>query len=164
MEGPGSDGASGVEVLPVVSLMRNYTGDQGTFGLIRPKEPSSLSFVSGELPWRDNRHDESCIPSGTYKCVWNHSAHFGREMYEVTGVPDRAGIRIHSANFMGDATKGFKKELDGCIAIGFQLGILEGQTATLGSRHATGAFEDAMGRKPFTLEIEGSPVDVKNAG
>ena len=41
-------------------LTRNETGDEGTFG-----ELSVLDrvFKTGELPWRDNNNDFSCIPA-----------------------------------------------------------------------------------------------------
>jgi len=68
-------------------------------------------------------------------------------------VPGRAGIREHSANFMGDAKKGFHCQLNGCIAPGERLGWMDGQKAVLLSAPALRRFEMHMEHKPFTLEI-----------
>lgn len=62
-----------------------------------------------ELPWKDNQHDISCIPPGTYKIDLETHAKFGK-CYRLAGVPDRAGILIHVGNYPSD-TKG-------CIILG----------------------------------------------
>jgi hypothetical protein len=74
-------------------------------------------------------------------------------MYEVVGVPRRGGIRIHSANFMGDQALGYKVQLQGCIALGEKLGYIGTQKAILISKPAVSHFELIMGGKPFTLEV-----------
>lgn len=139
-----------------VLLERHETGDQGTFGRIIA--PGGFWLYSGELPWLDNASDISCIlpaPDSTlvYNVVWTFSAHFRREMYLVSGTDGRAGIREHSANFMGDARKGFKKQLNGCIALGEKLGVMDGQKALLLSAPAVRRFEAYMEHKPFKLEV-----------
>jgi hypothetical protein len=64
-----------------------------------------------ELPWKNNEHQISCIPKGTYECQKVgispriHYAHIW-----VKNVPDRDGIKIHAANFVS--------QLRGCIAPG----------------------------------------------
>ncbi len=75
-------------------------------------------------------------------------------MFEVESVPKRGGIRIHSANLMGDDSKGYKRQLNGCIALGQTLGRIEGQKALLLSKPAIRQFEDLMNRQDFTLEIK----------
>lgn len=62
-----------------------------------------------ERAWLDNLPMVSCIPAGEYSMGWTHSPRFKRKMLEVLRVPGRAGIRIHSADYVG--------ELQGCIAI-----------------------------------------------
>jgi hypothetical protein len=74
-------------------------------------------------------------------------------MYEVVKVPGRGGIRMHSANLMGDASLGYKVQLLGCIALGERLGYINKQKAVLVSRPAMTHFEIAMGKRPFLLEI-----------
>jgi len=133
-----------------IQLIRFETGDQGTFG--------RLSFgqyvrYSGELPDRANQSNISCIPPGIYSCVWNYSGHFKRFMYQILSVPHRTGIRIHSANYMGDRAKGFRSQLYGCISLGTKLGWMDGQKAILSSRPAVSLLETAMNRQSFDLEI-----------
>lgn len=61
-----------------------------------------------ELPWRNNQHDISCIPVGTYGLTINKSKRLGIILPLLIGVPDREGIRLHVANK--------SSELLGCIA------------------------------------------------
>jgi hypothetical protein len=133
-----------------VTLERLTTSDQGTFGRI---SLGGKIFFTGELPWRDNENNKSCIPVGIYQVRWTMSAHFKREMYLVEGVDDRLGIRIHSANFMGDKSLRLRCQLSGCIALGEKIAEMAGQKALIVSAPAVRNFEEILGRKPFTLEI-----------
>lgn len=56
---------------------------------------------------------------------------------------------------MGDAGKGLKCQLNGCIAIGERLGWIAGQKAVLLSAPAVRRLEEAFGGRPFSLEIRG---------
>ncbi len=134
----------------IVKLVRLQMGDQGTFGRLIV---GNLALFTGELPDLDNRADSSCIPAGTYDVEWTWSMHFRRKMYLLSGTGGRAGIRIHSANYMGNADKGYKKQLNGCIAFGEKLGTMDGQKALLLSAPAVRRFESYMEYKPFQLEI-----------
>ena len=138
-------------------LERLESSDQGTFGRITF---AGTTLFTGELPEKNNASNASCIPAGKYKCVWTYSPAFKRQMYLVDSVPSRAGIRIHSANFMGDKSCGLKSQLHGCIALGEKLGVMDGQKAVLLSACAVRKLEAAMARKPFELEI----VDARNPG
>lgn len=131
-------------------LKRFESSAQGTFGLITVDD---CDFMTGELPWRDNRTNISCIPAGVYSVACTFSNRFQRHTYEIFGVPGRYGIRIHPANFMGDRLFGYKSELDGCIALGFVVDKMAGQKATLRSKDAVKRFEELLNREPFTLEI-----------
>ena len=133
------------------TLERLESTDQGTFGRIYF---GKNWLYTGELPDRDNATNISCIPTGTYDVLWTYSPAFKRYMYLVTSVTGRSGIRIHSANLMGDHSKGFRSHLYGCIAFGEKRGYLDNQKAILVSRPAVSFFEDTMERKPFTLEIK----------
>lgn len=141
---------------PDAILERHESGDQGTFGRMLTR---GLSLYSGELAWRDNRANVSCLPPAPsdgpqlHQVVWTWSPRFGRFMYLLLGTEPRGGIRGHSANFMGDDTLGFRRQLNGCIALGEKLGWIEGQKALLLSAPAVRRFEDHMGRRPFLLEI-----------
>lgn len=133
-----------------VIIERLESSNEGTFGLLMV---DSLTLFTGELPWRNNESDISCIPIGTYKGLWTYSNRFKREMYLIGPVDGRAGIRIHSANFMGDTAYGFKRQLNGCIALGEKIGLINGQKGLLLSRPAIRRFESYMNKEPFILEI-----------
>jgi hypothetical protein len=131
-------------------LQRFETGDQGTFGRIMVP---GLTLFTGELPWRENAGSISCIPAGVYPAQMTWSPRFKRLMYLLGKTDPRVGIRAHSANFMGDKSLGYRMQLNGCIALGEQLGWMEGQKALLLSAPAVRRFENHMGHKPFMLEI-----------
>lgn len=131
-------------------LERMETSEQGTFGKI---SVGGVSFFTGELPWRENKNDLSCIPEGAYLCKWTLSPRFKRFTYELVKVPKRIAIRAHSANFCGAKDKGYKFQLNGCIALGEKLGFMDGQKALLLSAPAVRRFEKIMNKEPFMLEI-----------
>lgn len=134
-----------------VVLQRLETGDQGTFGRLFIND---APFVfTGELPWRANAPNISCIPAGTYKGTWTFSPRFKRFMYLIEPVTKRTGIRIHSANFMGDLELGFRRQLNGCISMGERLGHINNQKAVLLSQPAIRKFEAKMNWKTFFMEI-----------
>lgn len=136
-------------------LIRGPSSDQGTFGRL-----SFGAFVvhTTELPWRDNRQQRSCIPTGTYTVKLVNSPRFGR-VYGVTNVPGRANVLIHSANVAGDVEQGWTSQLHGCIAPAERLGFMrmsDGrmQKAGLVSKPALRRLMDWADGEPFTLEIE----------
>jgi len=103
-------------------LVRTETSDEGTFGRLVidatriPEAPFSCRTV--ELPWRGNQNDISCVPTGRYRCLFNHSKRFDRDLYLIQDVPGRSGVRIHVMNHAGDEAKGWVSESDGCIGVG----------------------------------------------
>lgn len=137
--------------MDLVKLTRIDRSDQGTFGVLIAK---GKKFFTGELPWRENQPNISCIPVGKYKASWSYSPRFKRKMYELVPVSKRAGIRMHSANLMGDSRKGWKSQLNGCIAPGEKLGYINGQKAVLLSAPAMRKLEALMGYKDFLMVIE----------
>lgn len=133
-----------------VILIRYESTDHGTFGTINL---NGLHYFTLELPWLDNKSNVSCIPDGEYTCRLTYSPRFKTKMYLVEGVQDRQGIRFHSANLAGDKSKGFRAQLNGCIAIGKLRGIIDGQKAILLSKSAMREFEKQMQGKPFKLIV-----------
>ena len=134
-----------------VKLQRLAYTEEGTFGTLRTPV---RSYFTLELPDRNNLPNISCIPIGTYVCSWTLSPRFKRKTYEILAVKSRSGIRIHSANFAGNAEKGFKKQLNGCLALGFKTGKMDGQKALLLSSPAIRSFEQEMNGADFLLEIK----------
>ena len=144
-------GATGYKVKKV-TLIRTESTDEGTFGLM---DFDGFTYHTLELPWRDNAQMISCIPPGVYHCTWEMSPSRGHETYRLVNVPGRSGVLIHSANWGGDVAKGFKSQINGCIALGISQSILEGQKSIISSRAAVEKFEKAMAKDSFDLEIIG---------
>lgn len=142
-------------IMRYVTLTRTETGDDGTFGII--KTDSGFSVYSIELPWRGNASGKSCIPAGVYVCKMAISPKHG-QCYYVTDVPGgRTDIEIHSANWAGDESKGYKCQLLGCIAPGRAIGELVGQKAVLSSKDALCGFELDLDKEPFQLSVQWGP-------
>lgn len=135
--------------MPKALMIRGPSTDQGTFGWVFA---GKLLCRLLELPWRDNTQQLSCIPPGSYKCVWHRSPRFGW-CYHVTGVPGRGSILIHPGNFAGDSTKGFKTHSHGCLLPCTYTGKLYGQNAGLASGPALRRLASHFNKAPFTLEI-----------
>lgn len=138
-----------------VTIKRIGTSDQGTFGIL--ETDTGVEKRTLELPWRDNKQNESCIPKGTYQCEWLFSTRFG-QCYHIMKVPNRADILFHPANFGGDTSKGFESDLSGCIALGEKITFLatpkgKGQKGLSASRIATKEFFEIMDHEPFMLTI-----------
>ena len=132
------------------TLIRTSTGNQGTVGEF---SIDGKTFKSLELPWRGNQPQISCIPTGTYTCRMRYSNRFKRSLYEVLRVQDREAILIHPANFAGDKSKGFKTELQGCIALGLSIAQTP-QTMLCNSREAVKQFMDIAKGEDFILTIK----------
>jgi hypothetical protein len=138
-------------LMRTAKLIRNDKSDVGTFGVLITD--SGFECFTGELPWRDNETARSCIPPGTYKCIWRESPRHGL-CYHVEGVPGREAIEIHSANWCGDLMKGYRCQLEGCIAPGTDVGDLNGQKAVKNSVQALKSLVEDLDREPFQLTIE----------
>lgn len=132
------------------TLVRHETSDEGTFGVLTLD--SGLSVKTAELPWRENAPGISCIPEGSYECVWRVSPRFG-PCYHVLDVPDRSNILIHAGNYAGDQSRGFRSDVEGCILLGMDFGRLQGQKALVRSRTAIFNFHRALAEAPFTLHV-----------
>lgn len=135
---------------PEVVITRLDRSDQGCFGLL---ETEGFTAHSGELPDLGNEPNVSCVPPADYDVVWTYSPAFVRFMYLLLGTEPRAGIRKHSANLMGNKSKGFRAQLNGCISLGEKLGWIDGQKALLLSAPAVRRFESHMQQRPFRLRI-----------
>lgn len=133
-----------------VNLFRLKRSDQGTEGLLVAGDFNCRTL---ELPWRDNQKQISCIPAGEYDVETRLSNKYGR-VYWVRHVPNRTYILIHSGNYGGDKSKGYKTHIMGCILLGKKSGYLGGQVAILNSRVAVRQFVEHMNYEPFKLKIQ----------
>ena len=140
-----------------VTLVREPSTDMGTFG----KFSTPLrSFVSGELPWRDNVQGLSCVPVGSYICKWQYSPSHNRNVYHLQNVPDRTDVEIHPGNYCGDTSKmnesaqePYRTDVKGCILLGMNKEMILGQMMLGQSRTAVGLFEAEMNGEDFQLSI-----------
>lgn len=139
------------EAMKKAVLQRMESSDEGTFGVLTF---GTLVLFTGELPWRDNDNNFSCIPAGKYKCILTMSPRFKRKLYLVGPVDDRFGIRIHPANFVGDVKKGFVSQMHGCISLGEKLGWIKKQKAVLLSQPAVRRLMTATKSEAFELEVK----------
>jgi hypothetical protein len=138
-----------------IVLNRISTSDMGTFGAIHL---NGKRFLTGELPWRLNAKQVSCIPEGEYEIAIVNSPKFGK-VYGVKNVPNRSNVLIHSANLMGDS-RYYDTQLHGCIGVGQKIGMMRNsrgqmQIAVLMSRQGLREFMQELGNKPATLVIQG---------
>ncbi len=132
-----------------VEITRSMGDNHETLGVLTASNNGAkFSCKTLELAWKDNQHDISCIPKGQYQVKYTFSFGLLGWTYEIQNVPNRAGIRIHSANYYS--------QLKGCIALGNSVVDLngDGELDVANSKLTIKAFEDFMGRKPFTLTIK----------
>ncbi len=140
-------------------LITRYTGyspgDKQSLGTLVYGKSELFVCKSLELPWKNNQNNISCIPTGTYTCIWTRSNRLstlaGHDVftYELSGVPGRLGIRIHSANYFF--------QLLGCIALGDSLKDinLDSQLDTIHSGNTVKKFNELMNKENFQLRING---------
>jgi hypothetical protein len=87
----------------------------GTLVLTDEEGNKLFSCKTLELPWLDNKRNESCIPLGNYKVITRQSARYNKH-YHIQDVSGRSFILIHIGNF--------KSQTKGCILIGEKLADL----------------------------------------
>jgi hypothetical protein len=134
-----------------VFLIRTSVSDQGTSGML---VMGGFNCYTLELPWKNNQRSISCVPQGEYTVIQRASPKYGK-IYWVTNVPNRSYILVHSGNYAGDVSKGYKTHVRGCILLGQKMGTLGGQKAVLNSRITLRKFMNYTGMQPFKLTIVG---------
>jgi len=140
-----------------ITLKRFSDDTKQTLGILSFIKDDGQLFVCKtlELPWKDNMNNVSCIPVGNYVCKYTRSNRMSKQKghdvftYEVLNVPNRAGIRIHSANFFFD--------LLGCIALGDAHEDInhDSEKDVVHSGITISAFENHMGKQDFKLIVAG---------
>lgn len=136
-------------VAPTVVITRETHDCKETLGtLVAVKGGATFTCKTLELPWLNNQHNISCIPTGTYTVKYTFSPRMLKFTYEVQNVPNRSGIRIHVGNYYSD--------LLGCIALGNGLTDInhDGEIDVVNSKITITAFEGFMGKTSFTLIIK----------
>lgn len=127
-------------------LKRIASNEYGTFGtLLEGGVPFAVTL---ERPWINNKRNESCIPIGSYNCKKYYSSKHG-STFEILDVLNRGNgeaIIFHIGNLDDDSR--------GCILIGEEFGILNGEPAILRSGLGFGEFMRKLaGKNWFKLII-----------
>lgn len=138
--------------MPTATLTRTIS-HEATYGNLEAKIAGAIfKCHTLELGWKDNKNSISCIPKGTYKCIWSRSLKFPMGTYEVLNVPNRSGIRIHKGNY----ALGKKVDIEGCILLGSNFEDINGDKKIdiVGSTQTVEAFQRFMGKKDFTLIVK----------
>lgn len=138
-----------------VYLIRTSTSDQGTFGHLLCGDSH---WWTGELPWKDNQPNLSCIPEGTYTAHYRADGKHG-PCYELENVPGRKEIQIHVGNWCGDTEQGYHSDVLGCILLGkgrsrIKPHNLESQEAVAQSTRAIKELLDYMELETVNLHVE----------
>jgi hypothetical protein len=107
-------------------------------GLLKAFECKTL-----ELPWKDNKKQNSCIPVGTYKVIKHNSPNFGK-CFKVLEVPGREDILFHKGNF--------NKDTKGCILVGKDF-IDVNEDGTTDITSSTLTFETMLMHLPESFEL-----------
>lgn len=148
-----------------LTITRDATGDQGTFGKGVLREAMNVLFACEfiELPWRGNAPGLSCVPAGIYPAHVITSPHFRRAVYLVAEIPGRDLCEIHPANWAGDASKGWFSQLRGCCSPGLARAtmapvLLDGthlppQASVTSSSHALDELMEATAQEPIEVEF-----------
>ena len=128
-----------------MKLIRVSYTQRGTFGVLLDEDnfPFCLTL---ERPWKDNKRNVSCIPTGKYICKKIYSPTFG-VTFEITNVKERSHILFHKGNIMDDS--------HGCPILGEEFGFLDGEIAVLSSGRAFSEFKQRLQFiDEFPLEIK----------
>lgn len=141
--------------MKTLHIARGPSTDEGTFGVA---QLDNQTWVSLELPDRDNAPNVSRIPAGTYDTDLVYSAKFQRMVFRLEDVPGRSNVEIHPANWAGDVSKGFYSDLHGCITIGVRRGTLQNpnkrvQNAVMASAQAMDRLEAMVGQEELQVVI-----------
>lgn len=132
-----------------VTITRGTEDTKETLGsLVAKVGGATFSCKTLELPYIHNQINVSCIPKGTYQCVYAYKPNSKRYCYQIQNVSGRTGIFIHVGNFFSD--------LKGCIALGSGQGDInnDGEIDVTNSVATIASFEGFMQKKPFTLIIQ----------
>lgn len=132
-----------------VQVFRTYDDGKQTLGILTITDETGIIFTARtlELPYKDNANSISSFNPGKYICKFTMSPSFKIKTYEITSVPGRSGVRIHSANYVS--------QLRGCIALGDAHKDINADKLSdvTHSGKSIAEFEKLMEYKDFELEI-----------
>lgn len=144
-----------------VNILRNASTSKQTTGTLYYQFlGDQFQCDTLELADKNNAPNVSCIPLGEYVCKWTRSNRLSKlkgtdvYTYEVLDVPNRTGIRIHSASFFYD--------LLGCISLGEGFIDMDGdkELDLINSRATIKRFNELLDGNDFKLIIKLQPLSV----
>ncbi len=120
--------------MKTLTLHRNYF-PHATFSYLCDENGNAI-LKAVERPWKNNAAGISCVPEGTYDLVPHNSPKFGKCYaleapnlgVTIYGPSQRTHILIHPANTAD--------QLEGCIALGMNFGVVNNNWAVVDSRIA----------------------------
>jgi len=134
-----------------VIITREHSYPNGTEGNLVIVGKTHERIFTLEEPWKNNAKNISCIPKGSYHCIphgWEtHTALHQKECWEITHVPNRTGILIHTGNSTMD--------IEGCLLVGLQRDEKNGVPLIMHSRDAMAILRDLIGPNEFELTLQG---------
>jgi hypothetical protein len=133
-------------------ITRDKLQEAQTLGTLVLKDDEGKKLFSCktlELPWLDNKRNESCIPLGYYKVAPRQSARYNKH-YHIQDVPGRSFVLIHIGNF--------NTQTKGCILVGEKLADINADGyKDVTSSKATLKKLLALAPGGFDLEIKRKP-------
>lgn len=164
-----------------MTLTRGASSDEGTPGIL-VSENGVFKCATVEPPFADRDGDGKRdrgldrIQAGEYLASFNGSpsrknADGTQEWtYELQGVPDASGVRIHVGNFAGDVTKGYLSDSQACILVGADWVSMPipakrrdkttrtQQMGVSSSRQTLATLHTFLDYRPFMLTIVDAPL------
>jgi hypothetical protein len=136
-----------------LTIHREYSASNCTSGYLAVN--GRIQAYTLERPWAGNQPAISAIPVGSYPATLRYD-HTDQWRIELTGVPGRTHVEIHTGNTPDDT--------EGCILIGKQLGAdlcsIKGGTSKTAYQDLKNAFYGTPNPvstpdKAITVKVEG---------
>lgn len=135
----------------IAELFRMEETEEGTIGVLRID--NKVFCATLELPDKDNKREESCIPEGTYWCNKYLSPKYSWT-WIVSDIPGRKHILFHAGN-TADDTKG-------CILLGQHAGKLGEKRAVLNSGATFTKFKEYCEENALMAPLMGFTLIVRS--
>ena len=139
-------------------ITREKHSDKQTLGtlILRDDEGNKLFMCKTlELPWNENKKNESCIPLGNYKVSTRQSAKYNKH-YHIEDVSGRSLILIHIGNYY--------TQTRGCVLVGKAIADIDGDSYK-DVTNSKDTLQKLLKVAPngFELEIQKKAIKKKNA-
>lgn len=136
-----------------VKIIRSFPNAKQTLGKLFVINEFLIEFECHtlELAWKDNKKNESCIPTGTYTMKRRFSDKYGQH-WHILDVPNRDMILIHYGNFAAPN----KSDTKGCILVGMGLADIngDGYLDVTESKYAMEKIDDVLKGDEYKLTIQ----------